>query len=88
MKHVILVRVADVADGLARDLVEVQLGLGGDFTADHHEVALGVGFTRHAAVPVLRQTGVQHIIGNGVANLVRMAFADGLRGKYEVFAHG
>ena len=57
----------------------IELGLGGDFAADHHDVAFGVGFAGHAAVGVLRQAGVQHRIGNGIANFVRMAFADGLR---------
>ena len=68
--------------------VIIQSGFGGDFAADHDEVALGVSLTSHAAVFVLRQARVQHRVGNRVANLVRMAFADGLRGKDIVFAHG
>ena len=87
VEHIVVMRVADFADRLARDGVEVQLGLGGDFTADHHEVAFGVGLAGDAAAGVLGQAGVQHRIGDRVANFVRMAFADGLRRKDEVFAH-
>ena len=87
VKNVVVVRIADVANGLARDGVEIELGLGRDFAADHDEIALGVGLAGDAAVFVLRQAGVQHVIGNGVANLVRMAFADGLRRKNKVFTH-
>ena len=71
----------------AGDGIEIELGLGGDFAADHDQVALGVGLAGHAAARVLRQAGVQHGIGNGVADFVRMAFADGLGGKDEVLAH-
>ena len=87
VENVVVVDVADVADGLAGDGVEIELGLGRDFAADHHDIALGVGLAGDAAVFVLRQAGVQHVIRNGVANLVRMAFADGLRRKNKVFAH-
>ena len=64
------------------------LALRGDFAADDDEVGLGVGFAGDAAELVLREAGVQHGIGNGVAHFVRMAFADGLGGKDKVFAHG
>ena len=61
----------------------IELGLGGDFAADDDDVALGVSLAGHAAVRVLGQAGVQHRVGNGVANFVRMAFADGLGGEDE-----
>ena len=87
MKHVVVMRVADLADRLAGDRVEIQLRLGRDFTAHHHQVALGVGLAGHAAARVLRQAGVQHGIGNGIAHFVRVAFADGLGRKDVVLAH-
>ena len=87
MKHVVIMRIADVADRLSSDGVEVELRFGGDFAADHHQIALGVSLAGDAAEFVLRQAGVQHGIRNGVADLVRMAFADGLRGEDVIFAH-
>ena len=87
MEHVVVVHVADFADGVAGDFGEVEFGARGDFAADDDDVGFGVAFAGDAAEFVLRQAGVQHGVGNGVANLVRMAFADGLRGKDVVFAH-
>ena len=57
------------------------LRLRGDFAADDDDVAFGVGLASDAAVRILRQAGVEHRIGNGVANFVRMAFADGFGEK-------
>ena len=88
VKDVVLVRVADVADGLAGDGVVIQHRLGRDLAADHHQVALGVGFTGNAAGRVLGQAGIQHRIRNGVAHFVRVALANGLGRKDVVFAHG
>ena len=88
VKHVVVVDVADFADGLAGDGDVIELRLGGDFTADDGDVGLDVAFARDAAELVLREAGVQHGIGNGVGHLVRMAFADGLGGKDIVLAHG
>jgi len=88
VEHVVVVHIADFADGVAGDFGEVKPGARGDFAADDDDVGFGVTFAGDAAEPVLREAGVQHGVRNGVTNLVRMAFADGLRGKYEVFAHG
>ena len=63
-------------------------GLDGDFTADDDEIALGVGFASHAAVRVLREAGVENGIRNGVADFVRMAFADGFGRKDVTAGHG
>ena len=51
----------------------------GDLTTDDHDVALGEGFAGDAALRVHREAGVEDGIGDGVANFVWMAFADGLR---------
>ena len=61
--------------------VEIELRLGGDFAADDDDVALHVSLAGHAAVLVLREAGVQDGVGNGVADFVRVAFADGLGEK-------
>src|SRR5207249_4297328 len=87
MKHIIVVGVTNLADRLARNSVEVELRLGGDFPADDHQVAFCISLTGHATGWVLGQAGIQHRVGNRVANLVRMALADGFRRKDVIFAH-
>src|ERR1044071_4081873 len=87
VENIVVMGITDLADGLTRYGVVVEPGLGGNLTAHHHEVALGVGFTGDAAVFILGQAGVQDGVGNGVTNFVRVAFADGLRGEDIVFAH-
>ena len=54
----------------------VKFGMRGDFAADDDDVAFCVGLTGDPAVLVLSEAGVQYRVGNGVANLVGMAFAD------------
>ena len=88
VKDVIIVRIADFTDCLAGNRIEVGLRFGRDFPSHHYQIGLGVGFARYAAARILRQTGIQHGIGNGIADFVRMAFADGLGRKDVVLAHG
>jgi hypothetical protein len=79
VEHVIIVDVADLADALARDLLDVEARLGGDLAADNADVRFDVGLARDAAELVLREAGVEHRVGDRVGNLVGMAFADGFR---------
>ena len=88
MKNIIIVGITDFTDGLAGNGRVIEPSLGRDFAADHDQVALGVGLTGHAAAQVLPQAGVKNRVGNSVANFVRMAFADGLRGEDVIFTHG
>src|ERR1043166_79022 len=88
VEDVLFVRIAAVADGLASDGVVIKHRLGRDLAADDHQVAFGVGFAGDAAGRVLGQAGVQHRIGDGIADFVRVALANGLGGKDVVFAHG
>ena len=87
VEHVVIVHVADFADGFARDGDEIELGLGGDFTADNGDVRLHIGFAGDAAELVLSQTGVEDGIGNGICDFVRVALADGLGRKDVTVAH-
>ena len=87
VENVVIVDVADVPDGRANDLLEIEFGVGRDFTGEHNHVALDQRFAGHAAFLVLGQTRVEHGIGNGVANLVGVAFADRLGGKNVVRGH-
>ena len=53
VEHVVVVDVADLADAVAGDLDEIELGLGGDLAADDHDVRLDVGLAGDAAELVL-----------------------------------
>ena len=95
VEHIVIVHITDATHGLTDHAVQIDhrtdgllADLGnGDFTAHHDDVALHKGLAGHAALGVHLQAGVQDGIGNGVANLVGMAFTDGLGGK-NVGAHG
>ena len=77
VKDVVVVGVADFPNGAADESVVVELRAGGDLAGDDHQVGLHQGLAGHPAHRVLGETGVQHRVRNGVANLVRMAFAHG-----------
>ena len=87
VEDVVVVHVADLAHGIAHDLHVIELRLGRDLAADDDDVALRVGLAGHAAVLVLREAGVEHGVGNGVANFVGMAFADGFGGEDVTTGH-
>ena len=77
MEDVVVVHVADLADGVADDFLEVDLGLGGEFAGDDDVVALDQGLAGDAGEPVLREAGVEDGIRDAVSDLVRVALADG-----------
>ena len=87
VEHVIVVDVADLADALARDLREVELGLRGDLAADDHDVRLDVGLAGDAAELVLLEAGIEDRVGNRVGDLVGMPLADRLRREDVSVAH-
>ena len=59
-----------------------------DLAPNDYEVALRVSFTGDPAPAVLPQAGVEDSVGNGVANFVRMTFANGFGSKNETTEHG
>ena len=87
VEDIIVVDVADFSDGSAHDFFEIELGVGGNLSGQHNHVALHEGFAGHAAFFVLREAGVEHGVGDGVANLVGVAFAHRFGGKNEVRGH-
>jgi len=87
VKNVFRVGIADGADGGANDSIVVQFGAGGDFTCDDDEVGFYEGFASDATVRVLGEAGIEHRIGDSVADFVGMAFADRLRRKDKVAFH-
>lgn len=62
--------VTDLLDGVSDNGLEVNSGLGGDFTENHDHTGLGSGFTGDLGVGVLGQTGVQDGIRDLVTDLV------------------
>ena len=79
--------IADVPNDLTGDLGDVHIAAGGDLAHDVHKSGRGRGLAGHAAVGVLRQNGVQHGIGNLVADLVGMALRHGFGGEKIVSCH-
>ena len=75
--------VADFADGVADELLHVDVGLGGDFAGNDDEAGAGEGLAGDAAVGVFREAGVEDGVGNLVGDLVGVAFGDGLGGEEE-----
>ena len=87
LEHAILVRVADLTDGGTGLREVVELGAGRDLTGEDDDVALGEGFTGHAAFGVLRKAGVEDAVADRVAHLVGVAFGDGFAGEEIVACH-
>ena len=70
--------VADVLDGLADDLLVVDLGLGGDLTKDHDHAGLGGRLAGDLGEGILRQAGIEDGVGDLIGDLVGVALTDGL----------
>jgi hypothetical protein len=97
VKDVVIVDVTDVPHRLAHDLVDRddvlevlplrQIG-DGDLAADYDDVAFRVGFAGNPALAVLPEASVEHGVGDGVANFIRMAFAHGFGSKNKASEHG
>ena len=83
--------IADIAQGVADDVEYIRLSAGRDF-ARHNDVTVGChDLTSHAAGGIMLQTGVQHAVGNEVAQLVGMPAHNGFCGvktRMLVFLHG
>ncbi len=78
--------VTDVPHHLPDDPGDVHIALGADLAHHVHQARVHRGLAGHAAVGILGQDGVQHSVGDLVADLVGMAFGDGFRSK-EIMAH-
>ena len=97
MKNVVVVDVTNLAYGIADDPIDGddrfqvcalgQIG-NGNFAADDDDVAFGVGFAGDPAMFIAGQAGIENGIGNRVANLIGVAFANRFGGKNEATRHG
>ena len=82
------ITVADVADYVARQLVDVHLGARADLARNDHQRALEQGFASDVGLGVLRQHGVKDGVGDLVGHLVGMTSRHRLRGEDRIVAHG
>ncbi|OPZ67065.1 MAG: hypothetical protein BWY82_02880 [Verrucomicrobia bacterium ADurb.Bin474] len=78
MKYIVVVGVANFADGLLYDLSVVEFRVCGDFASEENTVGLDQRFASHPALRVLFEAGVQYAVRNVVSHLIRMTFAHGL----------
>ena len=83
--------IADIPQHIPDDVEHIGLCRGRDF-ARHNNVTVGCHYlTGHAAGGIMLQTGVQHAVGNKVAQLVGMPAHNGFCGVKTgmlVFLHG
>lgn len=70
--------VADVLDGLADNLLIVELGLGGDLAEDHDHAGLGGSLASDLGEGVLGQAGIEDRVRNLIGDLVGVTLTDGL----------
>jgi hypothetical protein len=74
----------NLLDGIAHDLLVVDLGVGGDLAEHHHEARAGARLAGDARLGVLREAGVHDRIRDLVRELVGVALVYGLRGEQEL----
>ena len=70
--------VADVLDGVADNLLVVELGLGADLTEDHDHAGLGGRLASDLGERVLGQAGIEDGVRDLISDLVGVALTDGL----------
>ena len=78
VKALLGVIVADVLDGLAHDLLVVELGIGGDLAKDHDHAGLGGSLASDLGEGILSQAGVEDGIGDLISDLIGVTLTDGL----------
>jgi hypothetical protein len=73
--------IADVADDLAGQLFNVDIGFGGHFAGDHNHAGLDQRLAGHPRLGVLAQNRIEHAVGDLVCHLVGMSLGDGFRSE-------
>ena len=86
VKAVLRPIIADLADDLAGNLLDIDIAVRADLTHDVHEARRGRRLAGDAPVGILLEDGVQHRIGNLVADFIRMPLGDRL-GSKEIVTH-
>ena len=85
VEPVLGVGVADFPDGLADQLLHVDVGVGRDLAGDEAEAGRDERLARHAAGRILREDRIQDAVRNLIGDLVRMSFRHRL-GREQVAA--
>ena len=84
--------VADLANGLAGDPRDVDVGVGGDLPRDDDQAGVDEGFAGDPSIGVVRQDRIEDAVGDLIGDLVGMALRDRLGGEQELvvveLAHG
>ena len=75
------VGVADLADRLAGNLLDVDVGVGRDLAGDQDQPRVDERLAGDAPVGIVAEDGVEHAVGDLVGDLVRVAFGHGLGGE-------
>ncbi len=88
IKAFVGVIVADVFDGIACDLLEVECGFGGDLACDDDQSGVEEGFACNATTGIFFEAGIKDCIGDLVCHLVGVAFGDGFGSKQKILIHG
>ena len=81
-------RVADLADGFAHDLGDVDVRLRADLARDVDLPGDREGFHRHAAERIRREDGVEHGVGDLVGDFIGVALGHRFRGEESAVGHG
>src|SRR5664279_2263335 len=76
--------VADLAHGLARDFLDVHVGVGGDLSGHDDQAGVDQRLAGHAAVGVVREDRVEDAVGDLVGDLVGVSLRDRLGGEQEL----
>ena len=82
--------VADLADRVADDLLEIGVALRGDLAGDEHHAGRGYRLAGDAALGVLGQQGVEDGVRDLVADFVGVSIGDRFRREemFAVLTHG
>jgi hypothetical protein len=88
VENTIAVYVPDAAHGIAYLFSEIEPGVAGDLARQHYQIAFGQRFAGYSTQWVLFETGVENVIANRVADLIGVAFSNGLGGKNVTARHG
>ena len=89
VESVLAARVADLADLLAYEAGDVDIGRGRDLAADDDEPRGDEGLARNATVGVVGEDGVEDGVRDLIRDLVGMSLGDRLGGEGEAAAgHG
>ncbi len=81
------VGVADRPNRLARDLLDVDVGLGRDLSRDHDQAGVDERLAGDASVRFVAEHRIEHSVGDLIGDLVRMSLGDGL-GREQEFVVG